>query len=215
MSQVEQDMNDGATWSPDVDKLLAKWCDHAKCYEWMHAEAFSDYERRARTFMISINCLTAVSGLSNVIAGGITVGNFQLAWLFGGISLFVSTLNILQDKLGYAAKATLHERLASDWANIRSKIEEVLSIPYGGRKDYKTVMKYIRNDITVAQKAVMIPEEIRDACLEKFKAIKDFDIPDICGQMEHTEVQVVVTPFLRSGSIGSGLTQQPMVIMDT
>ena len=215
MSQEPQDTNDGATWSPSSDELLAKWCDHAKCYEWMHAEAFSDYERRARTFMISINCLTAVSGLSNVIAGGITVGSFQFAWLFGGISLFVSTLNILQDKLGYAAKATLHERLASDWANIRSKIEEVLSIPYGGRKDYKTVMKYIRNDITVAQKATMIPEEIRDACLEKFKAIKNFDIPDICGQMEHTEVQVLPPPFLRNGSIGSALTQQPMVIMDT
>jgi hypothetical protein len=215
MSQEAQDMNDGATWSPNADQLLAKWCDHAKCYEWMHAEAFSEYERRARTFMISINCLTAVSGLSNVIAGGISVGSFQLAWLFGGISLFVSTLNILQDKLGYAAKATLHERLASDWATIRNKIEEVLSVPYGGRKDYKTVMKYLRNDITVAQKAVMIPEEIRDRCLEKFKAIKNFDIPDICGQMEHTEVYVIAPPLLRSGSIGSGVTHQPMVIMDT
>ena len=205
MSQVEQDMNDGANWSADIDKLLAKWCDHAKCYEWMHAEAFSQYERRARTFMISINCLTAVSGLSNVIAGGITVGSFQFAWLFGGISLFVSTLNILQDKLGYAAKASIHERLASDWANIRSKLEEVLSIPYGGRKDCKTVMKYIRNDITIAQKAVMIPEDIRDACLEKFKAIKNFDIPDICGQMEHTEVYVVTqTPLNTTLSLTNG-----------
>jgi len=211
MSQDAQDMNDGATWSPSSDELLAKWCDHAKCYEWMHAEAFSDFERRARTFMISINCLTAVSGLSNVIAGGITVGSFQLAWLFGGISLFVSTLNILQDKLGYAAKATLHERLASDWSTIRSKIEEVLSIPYAGRKDYKTVMKYIRNDIAIAQKAIMIPEAIRDACLDKFKAIEGFDIPDICGQMEHTEPYTATTtvPLLRVGSI-----QEPMVIMN-
>ncbi len=146
--------------------------------------------------MISINCLTAVSGLSNVIAGGVTVGSFQFSWLFGGISLFVSTLNILQDKLGYAAKATLHERLASDWADIRGKIEEVLSIPHAGRKDCKTVMKYIRNDITIAQKAAMIPEEIRDACLEKFKVIKNFDIPDICGHMEHTEVYITTqTPL--------------------
>ena len=222
MSQIEQetghsDMNNGSNWSGDIDRLLAKWCDHAKCYEWMHAEAFSAYERRARTFMISINCLTAVSGLSNVIAGGVTVGSFQFSWLFGGISLFVSTLNILQDKLGYAAKATLHERLASDWADIRSKIEEVLSIPHAGRKDCKTVMKYIRNDIALAQKAAMIPEEIRDACLEKFRAIKNFDIPDICGQVEHTEtyaaaVAPLSSPLLVSGRTGP--TQEPMVIMD-
>jgi hypothetical protein len=204
-------------WSPSIDRLLAKWCDHAKCYEWMHAEAFSLYDRRARTFMISINCLTAVSGVSNVIAGGITLGGFQFAWVFGGISIFVSTLNILQDKLGYATRAAQHQGLASDWASIRSEIEEVITIPYGGRKDCKTFLKFIKNDINLAQKATLIPEAIRDACLEKFKAIDGFDIPDVCGQMEHTEIYLpTTTPLLLRGSTGSGsvLAHEPMAITD-
>jgi hypothetical protein len=204
-------------WTPEIDRLLAKWCDHAKCYEWMHAEAFSEFERKARTFMISINVLTAVSGVSNVIAGGYSFGGFQVAWLFGGISIFVSTLNILQDKLGYAARSILHQRLAADWATIRTEIEEVITIPYGGRKDCKTFLKFIKTDINTAQKATMIPETIRDRCLEKFKAIEGFDIPDICGQMEHTEpyaaaAVTLANPLLVSGRTGS--TQEPMVIMD-
>jgi hypothetical protein len=198
-------------WTPEIDRLLAKWCDHAKCYEWMHAEAFSLFERRARNFMIGINCLTAVSGVSNVIAGGYSFGGFQVAWIFGGISIFVSTLNILQDKLGYAARSILHQRLASDWSTIRTEIEEVITIPYEGRKDCKTFLKFIKADINAAQKATMIPEAIRDACLDKFKTIEGFDIPDICGQMEHTEPYTATTtvPLLRVGSI-----QEPMVIMN-
>lgn len=203
-------------WTPEIDRLLAKWCDHAKCYEWMHAEAFSEFERRARIFMVSINCLTAVSGVSNVIAGGYSFGGFQVAWIFGGISIFVSTLNILQDKLGYAARSILHQRLATDWATIRAEIEEVITVPYGGRKDCKTFLKFIKADINAAQKAIMIPETIRDACLEKFKAIEGFDIPDICGQMEHTEpyTATATVPLLRIGRTGDGSTQEPMVIMN-
>jgi hypothetical protein len=177
------------TWSPEIDRLLAKWCDHAKCYEWMHAEAFSLYDARARNFMIGINCLTAISGVSNVIAGGYSFDGFQVGWVFGGISIFVSTLNILQDKLGYAAAALKHKGLAADWATIRTEIEEAIIIPYGARKDCKTFLKFIKADINEAQKeGSIIPEKIREACLAKFDAIRGFDIPDICGQVEHTSV---------------------------
>jgi hypothetical protein len=182
-------------WSPEIDRLLAKWCDHAKCFEWMHSESFSFYDARARSFMVGINCITALSGVSNVIAGNITVGGFQIAWLFGGISIFVSTLNILQDKLAYATRGVLHQRLSADWAAIRTEIEGIITIPYSGRKDCKTFLKFIKGDINAAQKeGTMIPEVIRTACLEKFNKIPSFDIPDICGHMEHTTVYVAAGP---------------------
>lgn len=182
----------GVDWSPEIDRLLAKWCDHAKCFEWMHAEAFSLYDARARNFMIGINCMTALSGVSNIITGGATVGAFQIAWLFGGISILVSTLNILQDKLGYGTLAVLHQRLSSHWSTIRMEVEGILTLPYCGRKDCKTFMKFIKNDINAAQKdGSLIPEAIRDACLEKFKGIPNFEVPDICGQLEHTEIHIV------------------------
>jgi len=36
-----------------------------------------------------------------------------------------------------------------------------------------------------------IPSDIRVACYEKFRTIPDFDIPDICGQVEHTQVYMI------------------------
>jgi hypothetical protein len=179
-------------WSPTIDNMLATWCDNAKAFEWMHTQAFSLFDKRSRSFMISVNCLTAISGLSNVIAGGYNVNGFQLAWIFGGLSIAVSTLNILQDKLGYVALTNNHMKLASDWSSIKGRIEEVITIPYSGRRDCKTFLKYIRDDIVKATSHgnTMIPDHIRKECYEKFKDIQDFDLPDICGKMEHTKIYV-------------------------
>jgi hypothetical protein len=100
-------------WTPELDLLLAKWCDQSKCFEWMHNESYRLCDIRSKRFIISINCLTAVSGVTNVIAGTYTLNGFQLAWIFGGLSILVSTLNILQDKLGFSQQGILHKKLAN------------------------------------------------------------------------------------------------------
>ena len=198
MSQPETEST--FDWSPEIDQLLATWCDKAKCFEWMHTEAFSLFDARSKQFMITINSLTAIAGLSNVIAGGYAVNGFQLAWVFGGLSIAVSTLNILQDKLGYQASSQLHKKLAGDWCSLKAKIEEVVCVPYAARKDCRTFMRYIKDDIAkaAADGNSMIPEYLRDACYEKFKDIPGFYIPDICGKMEHTKIYM-------------GIAKQPLI----
>jgi hypothetical protein len=179
-------------WDINIDTMLAEWCDSAKCFEWMHSETHSIYESRSKAFMIATNCLTAVAGLSNVISGGTRIDGFELSWLFGGISIFVSTMNILQEKLGYSQMSIVHKKLASDWAVIKTKIEEVLALPYSGRRDCKTFLKYIKADINQAnlEGDSIIPKHIKAACYSRFKSIEGFNIPDICGDMEHTKIYV-------------------------
>jgi hypothetical protein len=166
----------------------------------MHNESYRLCDIRSKRFIISINCLTAVSGVTNVIAGTYTLNGFQLAWIFGGLSILVSTLNILQDKLGFSQQGILHKKLANSWSVLCSKIEETIILPYGARQDCSTFMKYIKTDINQAKLEgnSLLPESIRIACYEKFKTIKDFDIPDICGQMEHTSgfTSLQTTPLL-------------------
>jgi len=182
-------------WTPSIEKLLVKWCDEAKCFEWMHIEAFSYYDTRSRTLMITSNLLTALAGLSNVIAGGATVDGFQLAWVFGSLSILVSITNMLQEKLAYLTKAADHKQYSIQWGTIRRKIEEELSIPPESRASCETFLKYIRQDINKVSVDgnTMIPEFIRDDCYKKFNSIQNFDIPDICGDMEHT---AVYEPFI-------------------
>lgn len=192
MSSQEQDAKEkeeSLKWDSSIDTLLAGWCDNAKCFEWMHSEASSLYEKRSKVFMITSNCVTAVAGISNVIAGGTTLDGFQISWFFGGLSILVSTLNVIQDKLGYAQRSTAHIKAATAWSTVRSKIEETVTLPYSARKDCKTFMKYIKADINTATlDNSMIPAHIKKECYERFKSIEKFDIPDICGQVEHTKI---------------------------
>jgi hypothetical protein len=63
-------------------------------------------------------------------------------------------------------------------------------------------MRFIRDDIGKAAHDgnSLIPEDIRDACYEKFKDLPGFHIPDICGQMEHTKpYSGAKAPLLESG----------------
>ena len=187
-SVIDVENYNSIDWTNNIDRLLAEWCDNAKCYEWMHSQSRDLYSKKAKVFMIVINVLTTFSGLSNIIAGGYSIGTFQISWIFGSISIIASTLNIIQDKLAYSQIAESHRTLSNDWLIIRNKIEEILIIPPSKRKDCKTFMKYIKQDINTAitEKNASIPLPIRDLCYEKFKNIKDFEIPDICGQVEHT-----------------------------
>ena len=186
----EMTENSVLSWSNEIDVLLASWCDNAKCFEWMHGETSIDYLKKSKIFMIIINLLTALSGLSNIIAGNVIINGFQLIWVFGSISILTSTLNILQDKLAYLPLAESHRKFASQWSVIISKIEEVVALPPGARRDCKTFLRYIKADINqvTIDGNNLIPKNIRDACYEKFKNIPDFELPEIVGVVSHTKI---------------------------
>lgn len=196
MSEIAEDtaMNkdNKVKWTKSIELMLARWCDQAKCFEWMHTESFSMYDKKSRIMMIASNILTAVSGLSNVIAGGSTVNGVSLAYVFGSLSITVSITNMLQEKLAYGTSAIEHRQFATMWGIIRRKIEEEVSIPPESRKECGTFLKFLRQDINKVSMdgSAKIPEYIRDTCYEKFSKIPNFDIPDICGQMEHTKIYV-------------------------
>jgi len=193
-------------WTKEIDILLASWCDNAKCFEWMHSETSIDYLNRSKIFMVVINLLTAISGLSNIITGNISINGFQLVWIFGSISILTSTLNILQDKLAYQPLAESHKKFASQWSIIRSKIEEVVALPPYGRRDCKTFLRYIKADINqvTIDGNNLIPKSIRDLCYEKFKNIPEFELPEIVGAVSHTKIYIdpkntnLATPLLNN-----------------
>ena len=177
-------------WNDSIETMLAKWCDEAKCFEWMHVQAHSYFEKRARVISIFSAVLTAISGFANVIMGSSTSNGFQLSWVFGGLSILVSIIGILQDKLAYSRRSAEHRQYSTQWSIVRRKIEEELSIPPESRRECVTFLKYMRQDINQVSVDgnTLLPSHIRAACYETFRHVKDFDIPDICGDMEHTRV---------------------------
>ena len=80
----------------------------------------------------------------------------------------------------------------NDCSIIRSKIEEIVSLPPNARRDCKTFLRYIKLDINqvTIDGNNLIPKYIRDLCYEKFKNIPDFDLPEIVGVVIHTKIYI-------------------------
>ena len=191
MSETDE-LHTQVQWTASIDTLLAKCCDEAKCFEWMHMEAYNYYDSRSRLLVITSNVLTSVSGLVNLIIGGVSVQGFQTSWVFGTISIIISITNMLQEKLAYNTLAAEHKNFSTSWGIIRRKIEEELVIPPSSRKQCSTFLKFVRGDVNKVSLdgSAKIPPFIRDLCLKKFGNIPRFEVPDICGSMEHTVVYV-------------------------
>ena len=182
-------------WDTPVETMLASWCDHAKCYIWMHTRAHDEAEKIQTRFLITLHILSTLSGLSNIITGDLVVGTFKIAWLFGGLTLVLTSLAVLQDKMGIAERVMNHRKLALQSLTIKMKIEEVLRLPREARGDCRTFLGYIRSDIhqSMLEKNAAIPRAIREACYTEFKDKPHFDIPDACGQVEHTAIYVALS----------------------
>lgn len=181
-------------WNSQVERLLASWCDHAKCFVWMHSHAHDEAERLVRRYLWIYHTLSTIAGLSNIITGDLTIGSFKIAWMFGGLTVLLTSLSLLQEKLGLSEKMLNHRKLALQALVIKMKIEEMLSLPRDARGDCKTFMRFIKSDInhSMIEKNAAIPQHIRAACLAEFSKIPNFDIPDVCGQVEHTSVYLTI-----------------------
>lgn len=179
-------------WTVQIEKLLASWCDHAKCFVWMHSRAHDEAERAVRWYLWTFHILSTIAGLSNCITGDISIANFKIAWFFGGLTILLTSLSLLQEKLGLTERVINHRKLTLQALVIKMKLEEILSMPREARGDCKTFMKYIKSDInhSMVEKNAALPQHIRDACLAEFSKKTDFDIPDVCGQVEHTTIYV-------------------------
>jgi hypothetical protein len=156
----------------------------------MHSMAHDETEKRLRRFLFIIHALSTVSGLSNIITGDDTIGWFKVSWIYGAITILLTSLSLLQEKLGLQEKALNHRKLAFQSLMIKMKIEEILSLPREARGDCKTFLRYIKSDInhSMLEKNASIPLHIRQDCLEKFGQIDNFNIPDVCGKIEHTKI---------------------------
>lgn len=176
-------------WNRIEEEMVANWCDQSKCFNWMNTEAYSRYSIRAIVMSITTNTIISLSGVANLIVGGgmIPIDQSKISLIFGCVSISVGIVNMIQDKLNWNVLANNFKQSAGRWGIITRKIQEILAMPRSCRGDCGAFLKYIKQDISDASDTnSMIPKDIREMCNEKFRHIKDFDVPDICGQVEHT-----------------------------
>jgi hypothetical protein len=210
MSETKEDSSEtssGLQWTSSIDTMLANWCDQSKSFEWMNTEAYSRYSVRSTAMSITVNIAIALSGVANLIVGSAQIVDTTIppSTILGCVSITISIISMLEDKFDWITMANNFKQASIQWSNVTRKLEEQLAVPPTGRKDCSTFLKYIKQDINVVSATnYMIPKDIRVKCMDKFGKIPGFDVPDICGQLEHTLVYIepaLQVPLLSSNTI--------------
>jgi hypothetical protein len=188
-SEEGSDTSPSLQWTPQIDRMLAQWCDEAKCFEWMHSESYLRYSKRAMAMTITSNITISLTGIANLVLGATIADTMKTSMIFGCVSIGIGIVNMIREQFGWTELANTYKVSAKQWAEISRKMQEQLIIPPSARKDCGTFLKYIKQDITLASEHnSSIPQDIRTKCFNKFNAIPKFNVPDMCGQIEHTEV---------------------------
>ena len=186
-----EDLSSDLKWTDGIDKMLSEWCDESKCFQWMHSEAYSRYSNRATAMTIATNITISLSGIANLVLGATVPDTMTTSIVFGCVSIGIGVVNMVQGQFGWTELANTFRASSNQWSNITRKIEEQIAIPPLGRKDCATFLKYVKQDMAlVSIHSSSIPKDIREKCYARFSKIPNFNIPDICGQMEHTSVYV-------------------------
>lgn len=190
----------GLQWTPAIDTMLANWCDQAKSFTWMHTHAYSRYSKRSTTMNICTNIAISLVGIVNLALASSQVEPITTSIVTGSVSVGIGIVKMIQEQFNWTSLAADFRNSAKKWDNIARKIQEQVVLPYNGRKDCGTFLKYIKQDINEASDTnTLIPKDIRTKCNDKFEKVPGFDVPDICGQVEHTSIyheEPLKTPLL-------------------
>jgi len=181
----------GLQWTPAIDRMLANWCDQSKSFNWMHGQAYSRYSKRSTAMNISTNIAISLVGIVNLALASSQIEPMTTSMVTGSVSVAIGIIKMIQEQFNWTSLAADYRNSAKKWDHVSRKIQEQVVLPYAGRKDCGTFLKYIKQDINEASDTnTLIPKDIRNNCNDKFGKIPDFDVPDICGQVEHTSVYV-------------------------
>lgn len=183
------DTSPGLPWTPAIDIMLANWCDQAKSFNWMHSQAHSRYSMRSLTINICTNIAISLVGVVNLALGSAQIDSMTTSMVTGSVSIGIGIVKMIQEQFNWASLSADYRHSATKWDHISRKIQEQVVLPYTSRKDCGTFLKYIKQDINDASDTnTLIPRDIRNKCNDRFGKIAHFDVPDICGQVEHTSV---------------------------
>jgi len=171
--------------------MLANWCDQAKSFNWMHTHAYSRYSKRSTAMNICTNIAISLVGIVNLALASSQIEPMTTSIVTGSVSVGIGIIKMIQEQFNWTSLASDYKHSATKWDHISRKIQEQVVLPYAGRKDCGTFLKYIKQDINEASDTnTIIPKDIRNNCNDKFGKIPDFDVPDICGHVEHTVVYI-------------------------
>lgn len=179
-----------AGFGADEKDLLVSICDRAKCYRWMHENAYNLFWWIYTGFMVPIIVMSTVAGTGNFALARFSAEDQPYMQIsIGVVSLTAGVLSTILQFLKITENLEGYRQAYLSWGKLARivELELVKNHPESGKAFLDQVMSEFDRLMEISP---TLPKRV----IERFKVEIDHTdplliVPDICGTINHTTLQ--------------------------
>jgi hypothetical protein len=180
-------------WTKPQEELMATWGDIAACYRWMHDKSDKKFTHLNMGMSIPIIILSTLTGTANFgidsIVGENQVLKKYASFVIGSVSLIAGILGTLSNFLRFAQLQESHRVAGVSWGKFQRLIAVELALHPNDRADCMDFLKICRAELDrLIEQSPPIPTGIVGSFEKKFGKMESIQKPEICGDIDHTQV---------------------------
>jgi hypothetical protein len=180
-------------WTKEQEKLMADWSDIAACYRWLHDRSEKMFHKGNLSITLPVIILSTLTGTANFALQSIFGDNEEskkyASFGIGATSILAGILTTVGNYLRYAQLEEAHRLGSISWGKFQRLIAVELALHPNERMDSLDFLKICRNELDrLIEQSPPIPTKTITEFEHKFGSIKDLKKPDVCGQIERTQV---------------------------
>ena len=177
-------------YTEEEEEILVKICDWAKCFRWMHEQAYNVYWWIHVCFMVPVIILSTIAGTGNFALSKFSGEDAMLAaMVIGVLSLTAGMMSTILQFLKVVENLEAYRQAFLSWGQMARDIEYELAKAPNKRQPSLEFMDKVATDYNrLAEISPVIPDRVK----HRFRLLianngdPQLMLPDICGGLRHT-----------------------------
>lgn len=179
-------------WHEPLENVIKKLTEQSQALSWAHNASYT----WCKTWDTRISLLSIILGIfagTGAVASDTLLPFHGNTTLVGVTSLFVSTIQAVNNKLAFAKRAETHRMASLSYKQLYTKLNIQLNLPRSERQTANELLLWIQTETErLTEIEPMFPESIKKLFHTKFNDLVDYSMPLTLNGLQ--PVLVVSTP---------------------
>lgn len=199
-------------WSDPLEDVVRKQAEQCQALAWAHEESQRWCSNWNTRLMFPSIILAAFSGAGAIGADKLLPFDGSTT-LVGIVSLFVGTLQTVQNYFAFAKRSEAHRIASLQYNKMHASLATTLALPRSERKTAGEIIEWLQTESERLTEVVpLIPQAIKDKFTGRFHGLENFSIPPNLNGLVAvgvTRVDTLVPPTVVRPVVHIGLAAQP------
>lgn len=179
-----------AHWREPLEKLVKKKAEKCQALYVAHNDSYKWCKTWDTRFQIVCIILSTFSGAGAVGSESLLPFSGSTT-LVGLVSLFVGTIQMINNRLEFAKRAENHRIVSLAYQKLHTHLDLQLSLPRKEREPATEVIRFLEQEIErLTEIEPPIPDSTKEAFHKRFKDLEDYSLPSTLNGLEPVNIVV-------------------------